>query len=380
MNLRSRRNFIKKLVIGTGLIGAFNVGATGILPKRTKPNSGQNNSSKKHIKIAGYPVNRLKAMVNGDVKIDGFNYSFQKGFIGDLNSDTFSGNQTYDITEIGLHPYMLAYANEGFRDYSLIPVFPVRVFRHKSVFINTQSNIKKPEDLKGKRIGTAGYSSTSLTWLRGIFEDEYGIKPSDVTWVISQKDSSKDAAGNISKQEQKLPKGIKIEYGVPGMDESNLLISGEVDALFHAAEPKAYTQGNPFVARLFPDFKSTETNFYSRTGIFPIMHAVAIRNTLVEEKPEIIKAVFDAYSKAKQMDYDYMQKWAWAFESLPWFTQEYIDTKELMGENFWPYGIEKNKITLRKLFEYSYKQGLASKHLRIEDIFHPLSIELNESI
>lgn len=380
MKNNSRRSFIKKIALSAGALSAVNLNAMNLLNRQVDDIDNQDSSSGNGIKIAGYPVNRLKAMVKGEVEIEGFNYSFKKGSIGDLNSDTFNGEQSYDITEIGLHPYMLAYANEGFRDYSLIPVFPVRVFRHKSVFINTKKNIKRAQDIKGKRVGTAGYSSTSLTWLRGIFEDEYGIKPTDVTWVISRKDSSKSTAGNISKQEQQLPEGIKVEYGTLGKDESDLLVSGEVDALFHAAEPKAYIEGNPLVDRLFPDFRSVETDYYSRTGIFPIMHAVAIKNTCVEENPNIVEAVFKAYSQAKQMDYDYMQKWAWAFESLPWFTQEYINTKELMGENFWPYGLKRNRIVLEKLFQYSYKQGMTNKHLKIEDVFHPLALELEENI
>ena len=106
-----------------------------------------------------------------------------------MNTNIFSGPQTYDITEIGLHPFMLAHANDGFRDYTLLPIFPVRIFRHKSVFIRNDRGIKKPEDLIGKKVGTPGYSSSSLTWLRGIFKDEYGVNPEDIHWVISNKDS-----------------------------------------------------------------------------------------------------------------------------------------------------------------------------------------------
>jgi len=297
-----------------------------------------------------------------------------------MNTNVFNGPQSYDVTEIGLHPFMLAYANDNFRDYTLLPIFPLRTYRHKSVFIRNDRGIKKPEDLRGKTIATPGYSSSSLTWIRGLFQDEYNVKPEDVQWIISNKDSSADVSGKVSKQEQVLPKGLNIKIGPAGKDESDLLVSGEADALFHAIEPKAFIEGNPLVERLFPDSRKVERAYFSKTGIFPIMHAVAVKKELIEENPWIAKAIFDAYSEAKQLDYKLMNKLGWAYNSLPWFVQELEETKELMGENFWSYGIERNRKTLETLFRYSYEQGLSSKELTIEDLFHSSSLEFVESI
>ena len=220
-----------------------------------------------------------------------------------MNTNVFNGPQTLDVTEIGLHPFMLAYANDNFRDYTLLPIFPVRVFRHKSIFINTQSGIKTPEDLKGKTIASPGYSSSSLTWIRGIIQDEYGITPQDVTWLTSEKDSSADVSGKISKNEQIIPDGITMKKGTQGKDESDLLVSGEADALFHAAEPKAYKEGDPKVGRLFSDYRKVERAYYRKTGIFPIMHAVAIKTSLLKKHPWLAKAVFDAFSQSKALAY-----------------------------------------------------------------------------
>jgi 4,5-dihydroxyphthalate decarboxylase len=244
--------------------------------------------------------------------------------------------------------------------------------------VHREKGINTPEDLKGRKIGTPGYSSTSLTWIRGMLEDEYGVSPEDIQWVLSNKDSSADAAGKISAEEQVVPDGIHVTVGPAGKDESDLLLSGEVDALFHAAEPKAFIQGNPMVKRLFSDSKQTERDYFNKTGIFPIMHAVAIKTELIEKYPWLPKAVFDAYSKAKTMHYAELNKIGWAYSSLPWFAQEYEETKKLMGENFWPYGIEANRKALETLFRYSYEQGLAGKHLKIEDLFHPSTLTLSE--
>jgi 4,5-dihydroxyphthalate decarboxylase len=163
------------------------------------------------------------------------------------------------------------------------------------------------------------------------------------------------------------------------MDESDLLESGEVDALFHAAEPRAFIQGHPQVARLFPDSRAIERAYFAKTGIFPIMHAVAIRKDILAENPWLIEAVFDAYSQAKQLTYEYFTRSAWYKNSLPWISQEIEDTRRIMGNNFWTYGIESNRAALDALFRYSHEQGLASRQLEIEELFHPSGLELAES-
>ncbi len=333
---------------------------------------------KLQLKIAGYQFDRIEALASGRVAIDGCDYSFDKGRIGEMNTDVFTGKGSRDITEIGLHPFMLAYANEGFRDYTLLPIFPVRTFRHKSIFIRTDRGINKAEDLKGRRVATPGFASSSLTWIRGILEHEYGVKPGDVSWVISDKDSSAGVTGGPSKQEGMIPAGLTVEKGPAGKDESAMLEDGDVDALLHAAEPQCYIDGNPLVSRFYPDFRATEQAYFKKTGIFPIMHAVAIRKSLIDAKPWLAKAVFDAYSESKTLCYQNLAENAWIFNSLPWANQEVENTKALMGDNWWPYGIEPNKKTLNALFQYSHEQGLSSRQLTIEELFHPASLELSE--
>jgi 4,5-dihydroxyphthalate decarboxylase len=328
--------------------------------------------------MSGYKFDRTEALIDGRVKIDHCNINFEESGIGDINTNVFSGPQSLDVTEIGLHPFMLAFANDGFRDYSLLPIFPLRLFRHKSVFIRTDRGIKKPEDLRGKKIATAGYSSTSLTWIRGIFQDEYGLKPEDMQWIVSSKDSSAKDAGKVSKQEKIIPKDVPISQGPEGKDESELLASGVVDATFHAAEPRCYIEGHPKVERLFPDYRATERAYFSKTGIFPIMHAIAIKKNLVQNHPWLIEAIFKAYSLSKQKAYKYMANAAWIRDSLPWFGQEFEETRALMGHNFYSYGIEPNRKTLKALFRYSHQQGLCNRELTVEELFVPASIRLAE--
>jgi len=375
MSKLSRREFVKfaGAAGSAALMGGTSL-ASLAAERSTKPGEA---GGALDITIAGYPVDHVRAIADGKVQVKGCTATFQPGKIGDLNTHVFSGPQEFEVTEIGLSPFILAYANEDFRDYSLIPVFPIRQFRHKSVFIHTDRGIERPEDLKGRRVGTPGYSSTSLTWIRGFMQHEYGVTPKDVEWVVSAADSSAKDAGKVSKQERVTPEGISISVGPEGKDESQMLMDGDVDALFHAAEPKAFAAGHPKIKRLFDDSRATERDYFARTGIFPIMHAVAMRNDVIDAHPWLPEAVFNAYSQAKQMQYEAMRM-QWIFGTLPWFGQEFEQTRELMGENFWPYGIEANRKTLEALFQYSYEQGLAKKRLTIEDLFHPSALGLKD--
>lgn len=330
------------------------------------------------INVSSYRFDRTAALFDGRVKISGAKATFTERAIGDMNTAAFSGKGTDEVTEIGLHPFMLAHANDGFRDYALLPVFLLRQFRHKSAFIRTDRGITGPQDLKGRRIGMVGYSSTSLTWIRGIFEDEYGLKPTDVEWVLATGDSSADEAGKASGQERQIPPGVRVVSGPDGLDESELLVRGHVDALFHAATPRAFVNGDQAVARLFPDFRSVEQDYYRRTGIFPIMHVLAIRRSAAEQHPWLARAVFDAYSKAKLAAYRTKDRLTWATDMLPWYSQELENTRALMGRNFYSYGLERNRKTLETLFAYSHKQGLSSRLLRIEDLFLPGSDTFKE--
>ena len=335
-------------------------------------------SNQLQLNIASYRLDRTAALFDGKVEIDGVDATFAEGAIGDMNTAAFSGNGKWEISELGLHPFMLAHANDGFRDYALLPIFLLRQFRQKSVFVHADAGIQSPQDLRGRRVGTPGYSSTSLTWIRGILEDEYGVKPSDMEWVISNKDSSAGEAGKASDQESQIPEGVTVMSGKPGMDESELLLAGEVDVLIHAATPAAYIQGDKRVIRLFPDVREVEMDYYRRTGIFPIMHTLAVRRDIAADHPWLARAVFDAYSESKALAYAQKDRLTWATDMLPWYGHELEATRKLMGRNFYSYGVALNRKTLETLFAYSHRQGLASRLLTVEEVFLPGSLEFEE--
>ena len=192
----SRRSFLKASVTAAGAAGVLAV--SGVSQLLASPGEAPKAARKLPLKLAGYKLDRVEALIDGRVQVEGCDTRFEIAAVGDMNTDVFSGPQSREVTEIGLHPFMLAFANEGFRDYSLQPVFPLRVFRHRSFFIRTDRGIAKPEDLRDKTIAAPGFSSTSLTWLRGILHHEHGVAPAVILWVVWAADSSAEAAGKVS--------------------------------------------------------------------------------------------------------------------------------------------------------------------------------------
>jgi 4,5-dihydroxyphthalate decarboxylase len=241
-------------------------------------------------------------------------------------------------------------------------------------FVHADRGVCAPEDLRGRNVAVTGYSQSSLVWIRGILAHEYGVTPEDLNWVVA----TKAPDGKVSENEGRLPEGVSVTRGPAGMDDSELLLTGEVDAIFTAKEPQAYIDGDPKVVRLFRDYRETEREYFRKTGIFPIMHAVAIRRDVVEQNPWLPRAVFMAYSRSKEIMYRSMRDLGWAMTGLPWFGKELEDTRELMGDNFWPYGIEPNLKVFEAFLLYSREQGLSERLLTVEELFHPSTMSLSD--
>lgn len=344
-----------------------------------RDNSAAALSGKLPIRLAGYDYDRVMGLINGKVGIEKCDLTFETDTIGGLNTDALGGPMSRDATEIGLVPYILAYTRGQLQNHTLIPVFPLRVFRHKSIYVRPDRGIEKPEDLRGKKIATPGFSSSSLTWIRGLMADEYGVAPKDINWVISSKDSSGKDSGGPSRFESFVPSGLTITKGSDGKDESDLLVSGEVDALFHAAEPRAFIGQDPNCVRLFSDSRAVEQAYYKTTGIFPIMHVVAVRKDVAEAHPWLPKALFRAYSRAKKEVYAFQRKQGWYKLTQPWISQELEETRLVMGDNFYSYGFTgNNRKTLDALLRYCHAQGLADRPLSVAELFHSSTLDLTE--
>jgi 4,5-dihydroxyphthalate decarboxylase len=346
--------------------------ALGLLATQKSGIAAEANQPK--IKVAGYPYDRVQAIKDGLVGIDQADVSFHNENIYSLNKLAFGPDKTYEVTELGLIPYVSRYINDGFRGYVLIPVFPSRTFRHRNIYVHVDSGIEKPEDLRGKRVGTPGYGMSASTWIRGLLLDEYDVKADDFQWIETTK-SSDSGSLNTGFAQYYFPDDFPLEKGPPGVDESELLLSGGCDALITAITPKAYEDGNPKIRRLFTDIKSTEQQYYKKTGLFPIMHVAAVRADAAKEMPWLPAAALKMYSEAKQVAYDNLATTTVLKTTLPWAMDEYEATVKLMGDDYWSYGIEANRKELELVMRYTYEQGLVKQQIGFEELFHPSTFE-----
>jgi 4,5-dihydroxyphthalate decarboxylase len=276
----------------------------------------------------------------------------------------------FDASEFSLGAFTIL-LGRGDRRFIGVPVFPSRFFRHSSIFININSGVKRPENLKGKRVGTPDYTMTANTWIRGLLEHDYGVKPTDVEWYTG----GLNEPGRRQRVATKPIKGLKVNFS-DAWTLSSLLEKGEVDALIGAREPNCYREGSPNVARLFKDYKSTEIDYYKRTGIFPIMHLVVIKREIYERNPWLACSLYKAFDEAKKICMHEMSMQSALRYMLPWMIPELENTKKMMGENYWPYGLEANRKTLEAFIQYSYEQGLAENVFDVEDMFAPETINV----
>lgn len=334
-------------------------------------------NTKLELKLAGYDYDRVSAIRDGKVSIEGADVNFEVSNIYAMNKTTFGPEQKFEVVEIGLIPYISRYINEGFSDYTLIPVFISRTFRHRNIYVHADSGIETPEDLKGKRIGTPGYGMSANTWIRGMLLDEYGVKADDFQWIESDKSSDgKELNSGFAKYY--FGEDFPLTKGPEGVDESELLLSGQCDALITAITPKAYLDENPKIRQLFPKAREVEAAYFKKTGMFPIMHAIAIKKTVLEENPWLAKAVFEMYSEAKDIAYKNLESTTVVRTSLPWAKDEFESTVELMGDNYWKYGIEDNRKELEAIMRYVYEQGLVKRQIPFEELFDTSTLSLKE--
>lgn len=243
-----------------------------------------------------------------------------------------------------------------------IPVFPSQMFRHSSIFIGDKAGIREPKDLRGKRVGVPKYHMTAAVWIRGLLEDEYGVAPKDIRWFEGGE------GAKVKEVDVTLPPDVRLEHVPDGKHLGDMVAAGELDAFIGARRPAAYGKG---VSRLFPDFRTAERAYYERTRIFPIMHTVVLKEELVRQYPWLPRSLYDAFTEAKRLAYERLHFTAALLTSLPWQVAEAEETRALMGDDPFAYGITRNRKTVETLAGYSFRQNLAPRRLTIEEMFVP---------
>ena len=321
------------------------------------------------ITLACGPYDRTWPLASGQVQPEGV----------DLNYITLPPEELFwrmavhgefDASEFSLGA-MSILLGRGDHRFVGIPVFPSRFFRHSSIFINSHSGIKDPEDLRGRRVGVPDYTMTANTWIRGFLEHDYGVKPTDLQWVTA----GLNEPGRKQRVATKPIEGLQITHKETGT-LSEMLDKGEIDALIGAREPDSFRKKSPNVARLFPNYREVETNYYQRTGIFPIMHIIVIKREIYEAHPWLAFSLYKAFAESKEICAKEMTMQSALKYMLPWLIPEMEETTQIMGEDYWPYGLDANRKTLEAFINYSAEQGLVESKFQVADLFSPETINI----
>lgn len=313
--------------------------------------------------LATDDYDRIQALKSGKVAIEGCTLDYLTLEPGETFTRLFRHHE-FDISEMSFSTYLVALSQGGF-PYRAIPVFLSRVFPHGSIYVRAGSGIRAPQDLRGRKVGVPSYHFTRGLVVRGMLADEYGIKPSDIRWRIGGVDRPED----FSYVAKPSPPGVEVEFIAPGRHLAAELVAGNIDAIISYRDPELLLAGDPVIARLFDDFRAAEQDWYRRQRVFPAMHLVGIRERLVAEEPDLALNVCRAFEAAKAACLPRLYDLDSLKVTLPWLVAEARATAALMGADFWPYGIAKNRRMIETQARWSFEQGLSAKLFAPEDLF-----------
>ncbi|MBL4757328.1 MAG: ABC transporter substrate-binding protein [Rhizobiales bacterium] len=309
------------------------------------------------------PYDRTRALMTGDVRVEGCNLNYIPLSPEEVFYRAFA-NFEFDVAELSFSTYLILTAR-GECDYVGIPAFVSRMFRHSAFYVRTD-RISAPEDLRNARVGVPEYQVTAAVWARGILEEEYGVAPNEINWVTG----GVEELGRDEKTTIKLPSDINVTRATD-KPLARMLADGDIDAILAPRVPSCFVDKMPNVGRLFPDYRMAEADYFRKTGVFPIMHLVGIRKSLVAEHPWLPGSVMKAFEASRQACLADLHDQTALHVTLPWLVAEVEATEEIMGDDPWPYGVGANKTTLDTLLRYHFDQGLSDRKLKIEEIFAP---------
>jgi 4,5-dihydroxyphthalate decarboxylase len=310
---------------------------------------------------------RTFGLRDGTVPVEGIDLNF----LPMMPVETFrrqGRHGEFDASEFSLSTFMVLHAR-GDRRFVGIPVYPSRRFRHEHVWINTHAGIRSPADLKGKRVGVQEFVQTAALWIRGFLQDDYGVRTQDLEWHF----------GGYNTPDPQFKPRIELELAsdvrarvIPGDQCIDAMLErGELDAVLPAV-PASFRNGSPNVARLFPDFRAVEEDYFRRTGIFPIMHIVVVKREVYEKNPWVAQALFKAFVQAKALAIRRLTTSPPLHATLPWLTDHLEATRRVMGSDYWSYGLAENRHVLEAAARHAWDQGLLAKPIdRIDDLFAP---------
>ena len=321
--------------------------------------------AKLNLSVAVGDYDRTRALIDGTVQIDGADPVYMTLSPEEIFFRAFR-NAEFDVCELSLSSFTVKTA-AGDCPYVGVPAFVSRAFRHTSIYVRTD-RVKKPEDLKGRKVGVPEYQLTANVWARAILEDDHGVKPADMHWIRA----GIEEPGRPEKITLNLPADVRLENGPEGSTISQLLADGAIDGFI---APRPPSVRDPHIGWLFPDPIAAGRDYYRRTKIFPIMHITGVRRELAERHPWLPAAVLKAFEQAKAVGLAKLSDTSATKVTLPFVEEQLMATRALMGEDYWSYGVAPNRHVLDTFLRHHHAQGLSSRRVSVDELFHPSTYE-----
>ena len=321
------------------------------------------------LSLAMGDYDRTRPIFDGRVKIDGVDPTCMLLSPEEMFFRAFR-HAAFDISELSLSSYSISVAR-GEPHYIAVPVFLSRAFRHTSIYVRKDCSIARPADLRGRRIGIAEYQLSANVWFRGILQDEYGVKPSEITWVRG----GMDTPGRPEKIKVTLPPDIKVIDAPDGDTLNAMLQRGDIDGFVGPRSPRCFDEGDPAIGRLFSDTVGEAEAYFARTRIFPIMHVLGVRRSLADAHPWLPGALLKAFTRSKRLAEEALADTSATKVTMPFVEDNLSRARALMGPDLWPYGLQQNVATLETFLRYHFEQGLSPRQVQVEELFHPATVE-----
>ncbi len=318
--------------------------------------------------VACWDYDRVRPLMDGRVRADGASLNFLPLTPEETFFRAFR-NAEFEVSELSLSSTLMM-LSRGKCDYTPIPIFPSRSFRHSCIYVRAGSGIERPEQLKGRRVAIPEYQVTAAMVARGLLADEYGVQPQDLHWV----QAGLEQVGREDKIHFQPPAGVTIEK-INDRTIVELFEKGEVDAMISPRAPRSFDPaGGGLIQRLFPDPGAVEAAYYRKTGIFPIMHVLGIRNDVLAANPWLPGSLVKAFTQSKNMALADLADVTALKVALPFLPSHVTEAHRLFGADFWAYGVEANRKPLEAAVRWSYEQGLSARRLSVEELFAPQSL------
>ena len=318
--------------------------------------------TKLNLSIATNDYDHFRDFRTGEVRAEGIDHNWFL-FTHHECFARFTANREFDLAELSFAKFATQVTRED-SDIIGLPVICSRLFRFSSFYVNRNSGIKTVGDLKGKRIGSPEWAHSAAVYMRGWMHNEMGVKLTDVHWY----QAGANSPGREEKVELNLPEGVKLTR-VADKSLSELLAAGEIDCAIIARPPTCFLEGHPDVVRLYPDYLEMEEQSYEQTGVWPIMHIIAMKKRILDEHPWVARNLFNAFQESKRRSLERLFDPAISRYPLAWLPTHARKMRDMFGDDPFPYGIEENRATWEQMALYTYQQGIAHRQFTPEEIF-----------